>query len=53
MTFPGTVTPSEMTSWDNTFHSLYGRGIQPLTKEELEGVLRALEIPLFWRPAEP
>jgi hypothetical protein len=57
MTFPATVTPSEMTSRAHTFDSPYGRGSQPLTKEELEGVLRALEIPfdanlVQWRVTE-
>jgi hypothetical protein len=57
MTSPLTEAQSEMTSRTHTLDSAYGRGIQPLTKEELDGVLRALGIPfdvnlVQWRVTE-
>ncbi len=57
MTSTSTQVHSEMTSRPLPHHSSGGRGIRRLTKEELDGVLRALEIPfdanvVQWRVRE-
>jgi hypothetical protein len=45
MTATSTQTRSEMGLPAHTLESPSGRATQPLTKEELDGVPRALEIP--------
>jgi hypothetical protein len=57
MTSPSTEAQSEMTSRAHTPDSPNGRGILPLTREELDRVLRALEVPfevnlVQWRVTE-
>jgi hypothetical protein len=57
MTSTSTQAHSERTPRAHILDSPYGRGIRPLAKEELDGVLRALEVPfdvnlVQWRVTE-
>jgi hypothetical protein len=57
LTSPFTVAPTEMSSRAHTPDSPNGRGTQPLASEELDAVLRALDIPfdanlVQWRVTE-